>query len=214
MGVTGFRAPFHALHRVRAINCGFRAPESRRCGGRKCHAGQHRQIDAGIALAVAIVFVLSGTGVAIAWAASEPTARRGTRTHSSAALSPSPPGKPEKAEDKGKGRELHSESVVKKADGSFEKRVTQIGTVESVSDISITVKSEDGFTPGVRHQRRDADRKVPKPAADGTAPKDSPLQRTTPASGLSRPRPPRRNSSRGTPCASGASGTAPWSRRR
>lgn len=128
-----------------------------------------------IALAVAIVFVLSGTGVAVAWAASEPT-QAGAAGPQVAAVSPSPSpsesGKPDKAQ--GKARELHSESVVKKADGGFEKRVTQIGTVESVSDKSITVKSEDGFSQEYVINAETRIRKVGKPSADSTAPKDSP----------------------------------------
>lgn len=128
-----------------------------------------------IALALAIVFVLSGTGVAVAWAASEPT-QAGDAGPQVAAVSPSPSpspsGKPDKAQ--GKARELHSESVVKKADGSFEKRVTQIGTVESVSDKSITVKSEDGFSQEYVINAETRIRKVGKPSADSTAPKDSP----------------------------------------
>lgn len=128
------------------------------------------------ALAVAIVFGLSGAGVAVAWASSEPTAQsRDAATQpvlpqAAATPSPSAPGGPDKSQ--GKGRELHGESVVKKADGNFEKRVTQIGTVESVSDKAITVKSEDGFSQEYVINAETRIRKVPKPAADSTAPKD------------------------------------------
>jgi hypothetical protein len=130
------------------------------------------------ALAVAIVFALSGAGVAAAWAASEPAAqaRDAAAQLAPSAVSPppspSPPGSPDKA--RAKARELHSESVVKNADGSFEKRVTQIGTVESVSDKAITVKSEDGFSQEYAISADTRIRKVPKPAAADPAPKDSP----------------------------------------
>lgn len=132
------------------------------------------------ALAVAIVFALSGGGAAAAWAAGEPAAQArdaGAQLAPSAVSpspspSPSPPGRPDKAQ--GKARELHSESVVKKADGSLEKRVTQIGTVESVSDNAITVKSEDGFSQEYAISADTRIRKVPKPAAADPAPKDSP----------------------------------------
>lgn len=136
-----------------------------------------------LALAVAIVFVLSGTGVAVAWAASEPT-QAGDAGPQVAGVSPSPSpsGKPDKAQ--GKARELHSESVVKKADGSFEKRVTQIGTVESVSDKSITVKSEDGFSQEYVINAETRIRKVGKPSADSTAPKDSPAPKDDAGKGL------------------------------
>lgn len=141
------------------------------------------------ALAVAIVFALSGAGVAAAWAASEPAAQArdaaaqlapsAVSPPPSPSPSPSPPGSPDKAQ--GKARELHSESVVKKADGSFEKRVTQIGTVESVSDKAITVKSEDGFSQEYAISADTRIRKVPKPAAADPAPKDSPVPKDSAA---------------------------------
>jgi hypothetical protein len=133
-----------------------------------------------IALAVAIVFVLSGTGVAVAWAASEPT-QAGDAGPKVAAVSPSPSpsGKPGKAQ--GKAHELHGESVVKKADGGFEKRVAQIGTVESVSDNSITVKSEDGFSQEYVINAETRIRKVGKPSTDGTAPNEGPAPKDSPA---------------------------------
>lgn len=138
------------------------------------------------ALAVAIVFVLSGAGVAVAWAASAPAQARDASPQVAAASpsqsqSQSETRKPDKAQDKGKARELHSEGVVKKPDGSLEKRVTQIGTVESVSDTSITVKSEDGFSQEYVINTETRIRKVPKPGADGTAPKDDAGKRLKPS---------------------------------
>lgn len=134
------------------------------------------------ALAVAIVFVLSGAGVAVAWAASAPAqARDASPQVAAASPSQSEPGKPDKAQDKGKARELHSEGVVKKPDGSLEKRVTQIGSVESVSGTAITVKSEDGFSQEYVINAETRIRKVPKPAADGTSPEDDAGKRLKPS---------------------------------
>ena len=45
-----------------------------------------------------------------------------------------------------RGELLHGEQVVKRSDGSVVAFVTQRGTVESVSDSAITVKSDDGFS--------------------------------------------------------------------
>jgi hypothetical protein len=139
------------------------------------------------ALAVAIVFALSGGGAAAAWAAGEPAAQARdaaaqlapSAVSPSPSPSPSPPGRPDKAQ--GKARELHSESVVKKADGSFEKRVTQIGTVESVSDNAITVKSEDGFSQEYAISADTRIRKVPAASAADPAPKDSLAPKDSPA---------------------------------
>jgi hypothetical protein len=93
-------------------------------------------------LAGAVALTLTGTGVAFAWAAGGPT--------------PSPPtsqSEPASGQDNrharaGKAQRpdyLHSESVVKKADGTIQTILAQHGTVESVSATAITVKSEDGY---------------------------------------------------------------------
>jgi hypothetical protein len=132
------------------------------------------------ALAVAIVFALSGAGVAVAWAASEPGAQARDAAaqlappqlappQAAATPSPSAPGSSDKSQGKVKARELHGESVVKKADGSFEKRLTQTGTVESVSDKAITVKSEDGFSQEYVINAGTRIGKAPKPAAAAPA---------------------------------------------
>jgi hypothetical protein len=47
-----------------------------------------------------------------------------------------------------RGELLHGEQVVKRPDGSVVAFLTQRGTVESVSDSAITVKSDDGFSQG------------------------------------------------------------------
>ena len=86
-----------------------------------------------------------------AWAATEPgaqardaAAQLHRRRPCQSPSRSSPPGSPDKAQSK--TRRAHGESVVKKGDGSFETRLTQMGTVEAVSDRAITVKSEDGFS--------------------------------------------------------------------
>ena len=130
-------------------------------------------------LAGAVVLALCGAGPAMVRAAEE-TAGRGDADPQLVASQPTatPPapgdqGKAEKAKKgQGKARELHSESVVKKGDGSLETRITQFGTVESVSDTSITVKSEDGFTLAYAISADTKIRKRPAAAANGTAPQD------------------------------------------
>jgi hypothetical protein len=99
---------------------------------------------------------------------------------------PAPPapggqGNAEEARGQGKGRELHSESVVKKGDGTLETRITQAGTVESVSETSITVKSEDGFTLAYAIGADTRIRKQGAAAPDGTAPRDDAGKRVKPS---------------------------------
>ena len=105
-------------------------------------------------LAGVIALALTGTGAAIAWSA--------TDTPSPSA---SEQGKPDKAE---RPQHLHSESVVKKADGSFETVLTQRGTVDAVSETSVTVRSEDGFTQTYAVTAETRIIKFPAPAADGS----------------------------------------------
>ncbi|MDR6557147.1 hypothetical protein J2809_001498 [Arthrobacter pascens] len=130
-------------------------------------------------LAGAVVLALCGAGPAMVRAAEE-TAGRGDAdpqlVASQPTATPPAPGDQGKAEEakkgQGKGRELHSESVVKKGDGSLETRITQFGTVESVSDTSITVKSEDGYTLAYAISADTKIRKRPAAAADGTPPSE------------------------------------------
>jgi hypothetical protein len=103
-------------------------------------------------LAGAVALALSGTGVALAWSAT------GTPSPSPSQTAPNPsqtaPGR-QKAPDQQKApgqqkaqraQPLHGEGVVKQPDGTFQTVLEQRGTVQSVSDSAITVKSEDGFT--------------------------------------------------------------------
>jgi hypothetical protein len=135
-------------------------------------------------LAGVVVLALTGAGGAMVWAAGEPAALRDAALQDAAPQLVSPqdaapppasegPGKSEKSQGQGKGRELRGESVVKKGDGSLKTRIIQFGTVESVSASSITVKSEDGFSQVYAITAETKIRKQPAAAADGTAPKDS-----------------------------------------
>ena len=112
-------------------------------------------------LAGAVALALTGTGVAIAWSA--------TNTPSpSPSASPSEQAKGKKDKSQ-RPQHLHSESVVKKADGSFETELSQQGTVDAVSATSVTVKSEDGFTQSYTVNADTRVIKFPAPAADGSA---------------------------------------------
>ncbi|MET4590118.1 hypothetical protein [Arthrobacter sp. 754] len=110
-------------------------------------------------LAGMVALALTGTGVAIAWSASDPAP--------SPSASPSEPGaaKKDKAQ---RPQHLHSESVVKKADGTFETELSQQGTVDAVSATSVTVKSEDGFSQSYAVNADTRIIKFPAPKADGT----------------------------------------------
>ncbi|MFC9771776.1 MULTISPECIES: DUF5666 domain-containing protein [unclassified Pseudarthrobacter] len=100
-------------------------------------------------LAGAIALSLTGAGAALAWSADSPTPAPTQSASPSMPASPSAPGddgkqaRPDKA---GRSQFQHGESVVKKADGTFQTVIEQRGTVEAVSSTSITIKSEDGFT--------------------------------------------------------------------
>lgn len=109
-------------------------------------------------LAGAVALALTGAGAAIAWSATS-----------------SPPTPSAAAPDTGSAKDkaaharpLHSESVVKDADGTYRTVLAQRGTVDAVTSTAITVRSEDGFT---RTYALTADTRitvVPAPAADGS----------------------------------------------
>ncbi len=101
-----------------------------------------------IALAGGIVLALSGAGAAVVWADAGQSAPSQTSTSPSTpapATTDKAPGEG-RGQAKNRGMALHSETVVKKADGGFETRLAQQGAIEAVSGSSITVKSEDGFS--------------------------------------------------------------------
>lgn len=123
-----------------------------------------------IALAGVVAVALTGTGVAIAWSADTPSPAPSS--------SASGPGKSDKAQ---RPQHLHSESVVKKADGTFETELSQQGAVEAVSETSVTVKSEDGFTQSYAVSAETKIIKFPAPAADGSAARDDDGKRLKPS---------------------------------
>ncbi|MDQ0676384.1 hypothetical protein QFZ36_003945 [Pseudarthrobacter siccitolerans] len=112
-------------------------------------------------LAGAVALALTGTGVAFAWAAGDTFPPSPSPSQSQSVQGQeNGKDKPDKAQ---RPQHLHSESVVKKADGTFQTILEQRGTVETVSDTSITVKSEDGYS---RTYTVNADTKIHKaPAA-------------------------------------------------
>lgn len=120
-------------------------------------------------LAGVVALALTGTGMAIAWSATDAPSQ---------APSSSAPGKSDKAQ---RPQHLHSETVVKKADGTFETEVSQRGTVDAVGETSVTVRSEDGFiqtyavTAGTRIV------KFPAPATDGSPAKGDDGKRLKPS---------------------------------
>jgi len=128
-------------------------------------------------LAGVVALALTGTGVAIAWSATG-TASPSPSPSPSASAKASGPEKPAKAQ---RLQHLHGESVVKKADGTFETVLSQQGTVDAVSDASITVKSEDGFTQAYAVNAETKVVKFPAPAADGTPAKGDDGKRLKPS---------------------------------
>ncbi|GAA4042497.1 hypothetical protein GCM10023063_30790 [Arthrobacter methylotrophus] len=111
-------------------------------------------------IAGGIAVVLSGGGVAAVWAAGQiiPSYVGASPTSTASPATPSPGATAPPAPSPGKARPfpvlprgfagpgIHSEFTVKNKDGTFTTLVTQRGTVQSVSDSSISVKSDDGFT--------------------------------------------------------------------
>jgi hypothetical protein len=112
-------------------------------------------------IAGGIAVVLTGGGVAAVWAAGQivpayvvsatPTSTTSPATPSPGATSPATPspgkGRPFPVLPRGlAGPGIHGEFTVKNKDGSYTTLVTQRGTVQSISDSSISVKSDDGFT--------------------------------------------------------------------
>lgn len=117
-------------------------------------------------IAGGIVVVLGGGGVAAVWAAGQiipeyvvsatPTSTASPATPSPGATSPATPSPGTPSPGKVRpfpvlprgfvGAGIHGEFTVKNKDGSYTTLVTQRGTVQSVSDTSISVKSDDGFT--------------------------------------------------------------------
>ena len=131
------------------------------------------------ALVGTLAVALTGTGAAVVWAAGDPTPNNGqSQSSTPPGLSKSDKARPDKAN---RGQTLHSEAVEKKTDGSFQTVLSQHGTVESVSEGSITVKSEDGFRQAYVINAETRIAKHPAPAADGSVPRDDGGKRLKPS---------------------------------
>lgn len=92
-------------------------------------------------LAGGIAVALTGGGAAAVWAGTQPSP-----SPSSSSASPNPSASAKAKATEGRGQAIHGEHVVKQQDGTYRTVVTQTGTIESVSETEMTVKSEDGFT--------------------------------------------------------------------
>ncbi|NUT72905.1 hypothetical protein HNO81_17295 [Pseudarthrobacter sp. C4D7] len=121
-------------------------------------------------LAGAVAVALTGTGAALAWSATGAPAPTPSPSSQSRpgnpgdAPGPHKPGKPQRAQP------LHGEGVVKNPDGTFQTKLEQRGTVESVSDSAITVKSEDGFSQAYAINGDTKVTRVPAAATNGATP--------------------------------------------
>ncbi|MGO4144853.1 hypothetical protein AB4Y77_07180 [Paenarthrobacter sp. YAF11_1] len=109
-------------------------------------------------LAGGIAVALTGGGAAAVWAGTQPSP-------SPSSVSPSPgPSVSAKAKSaEGRGQAIHGEHVVKQQDGTYRTVVTQTGTLESVGENQMTVKSDDGFT---QRYSINADTRITKVPAD------------------------------------------------
>lgn len=130
-----------------------------------------------VAVAGAVALALTGTGAALAWSATgaptptpsaSPAPSQSAPGNSGNAPGHNKPGKDQRAQP------LHGEGVVKNPDGTFQTKLEQRGTVESVSDSGITVKSEDGFSQTYAVNGDTKIIKVPAAGPTGTGTPGSP----------------------------------------
>lgn len=118
-------------------------------------------------LAGAVALALTGTGAALAWSATG-TPPPSPSPSQSAPGRDTAPGQQDKQDRKAqRPQPLHGEGVVKNPDGTFQTVLEQRGTVESVSDTAITVKSEDGYSQTYTVTGDTRISTIPAPAADG-----------------------------------------------
>ncbi|MDI3212066.1 hypothetical protein [Arthrobacter sp. AL12] len=133
-----------------------------------------------VVLAGGFVVALSGAGAAAVWAGTEQSATPLATPTTSAAQPPGTSPAEGRAPQKNRDLPLHGENVVKKSDGGFETRLTQQGAIEAVSSVSITVRSEDGFSQTYVLNAGTEITKLPPPAADGTVPRGNADKRLKP----------------------------------
>lgn len=140
-------------------------------------------------IAGGIAVVLSGGGVAAAWAAGQviPAYVLSATPTDTASPAPSPGATSPASPSPGKARPfpvlprgfagpgIHGEFTVKNKDGSYTTLVSQRGTVQSVSDSSISVKSDDGFTQSYAINSSTTILKLPD-SGTGTQGRKPPLQ--------------------------------------
>jgi hypothetical protein len=132
-------------------------------------------------LAGTVALTLTGTGVAFAWSASEPPSPfQSERAQENRQDKQEKPARPDKSQ---RPQQVHSESVARKADGTFETQLSQRGTVEAVSDTSISVRSEDGYSQAYTVNAETRIMHVPAPQADGSAAQDDDGKRLKPLDG-------------------------------
>ena len=124
------------------------------------------------ALAGAVALALTGTGAALAWSATgtpTPSPSQSATGQEKAPGKATAPGQQDKQDKKAqRPQPLHGEGVVKNPDGTFQTKLEQRGTVESVSDSAITIKSEDGFSQTYTVNGDTKITVIPAPAADGS----------------------------------------------
>jgi hypothetical protein len=133
-------------------------------------------------LAGVVALALTGAGTAIAWSAADSPSPTPSPSESAPGKSDKAPGQ-EKLDKLQRPQHLHSESGVKKADGTFETQLSQQGTVDSASATSVTVKSEDGFIQSYTVNTETRITEFPAPAADGSPAKGDDGKRLKPAAG-------------------------------
>jgi hypothetical protein len=109
---------------------------------------ENRWRVAGTAAAVLATSVAGGVAWATSSADPTPSPSASPSTPSTTPDKPGDPGKggPGHRGQFGLGGALHGEFVVKKNDGTYQTVATQRGEVTAVSQDSITVKSEDGYS--------------------------------------------------------------------
>lgn len=121
-------------------------------------------------LAGAVAVALTGTGAALAWSATAtPTPSPSAPAQEAPGNGSAPDQQHKRDLDARRGLPLHGDGVVKKADGTFQTVLEQRGTVESVSDAAITVKSEDGYSQTYTVNGDTKVTRMPAPA-DGATP--------------------------------------------
>ncbi|PNI07391.1 hypothetical protein CXX84_16280 [Arthrobacter sp. AFG7.2] len=132
-------------------------------------------------LAGVVALTLTGTGAAFALSADDPPSPfPSERAQENRQDKQEKPARPDKSQ---RAQQVHSESVAKKADGTFETQLNQRGTVEAVSDKAITVRSEDGYSQAYTVDAETKVTQAPSQSADTSERKDDDGKRLKPSDG-------------------------------